>query len=210
MCMSVSDGENPVHWDGNVANMTQELAPVLREIEQQRQVFLAKKRSATHKTMIALAICAVVTLIGFVIAQQPVVLLFGAVISVIVSFATWHFCGGGVTNDYLTLYKREVFTRITQHLAPGMSYQPDRGVSEALFQQSELCSSRIDRYHAEDYFVGMVGKTKVIFSEVHAERRDSSRDHAFQRRVPLRRESDPGGGLRKSAAPPAARGQPAC
>ena len=179
--MSVSDAENPVHWDGDAANMAKALTPVMQEIEQQRQIFLAKKRSATNKTMIAVGVGAVLTIISFFITQEPAVLLFGAAGSVIVAVATWYLSGGGITKIYLDLYKREVFTRITQHLAPGMSYHPESGVSEATFEQSGLCSSRIDRYHAEDYFEGMVGKTKVIFSEVHAERRDTSTDSKGRR-----------------------------
>ncbi len=174
--MSDSDLENPVHWDGDAANMTQALDPVMRAIEQQRLQFLEKKRRATHMTLIAVAIGALATIIGLLSTQQPGVLIFGVIATGIIAIATWYSTGGGIAKTYLALYKQEVFTRITQHIAPGMSYHPDRGISEELFTQSGLCSSRIDRYHAEDYFEGMVGKTKVIFSEVHAERRDSSTD----------------------------------
>ena len=174
--MSVSDGENSVRWDGDVANMTQALMPIMHEIEQQRQIFLAKKRHATNMTLISVGTCASATIIVLFCTQQSGVFFFGLLVTLIIALATWYSFGGGITKTYLRLYKQEVFTRITQHHAPGMAYHPYNGVSEALFKQSGLCSSRIDRYHAEDYFEGMVGKTKVIFSEVHAERRDSSTD----------------------------------
>ena len=98
--MSVSDAENPVHWDGDAANMAKALTPVMQEIEQQRQIFLAKKRSATNKTMIAVGVGAVLTIISFFITQEPAVLLFGAAGSVIVAVATWYLSGGGITKTY--------------------------------------------------------------------------------------------------------------
>jgi hypothetical protein len=70
---------------------------------------------------------------------------------------------------YQDLFKRQFVARVVQAVEPSIAYEPSQGIPEPLFNHSGLFGTSPDRYSGEDLFHGMVGKTKVMFSEVHAE-----------------------------------------
>jgi len=63
-----------------------------------------------------------------------------------------------------------------------MTYVPGSGISEGMFVAADLFS-RPDRYHSEDLFQGMIGKTSIMFSEVHAEEKHTSTDSKGRRKT---------------------------
>ena len=75
----------------------------------------------------------------------------------------------GHASVYQAGYKSKVISGVTRLIQPGMTYQPDRGISEHSFQKMGLYSGDIDRYHSEDLFAGRIGKTSLMFAEAHAE-----------------------------------------
>jgi hypothetical protein len=74
------------------------------------------------------------------------------------------------------MFKSQFVSGVVKAIEPGMNYHPHQGISQALFIDSGLFSSRPDRYSCEDLFDGKIGATDVMFSEVHAEDRRTRRD----------------------------------
>jgi hypothetical protein len=83
---------------------------------------------------------------------------------------------GGSTKAYRAIFKQEVFAQAAQEILPGIRYLPENMVPESQFVAGGLFKSRIDRYRGEDYFVGRVGATDLLFSELHVERKETSTD----------------------------------
>ena len=67
-------------------------------------------------------------------------------------------------------YKTQVIDAIVKSFfgASGV-YEPNNGHSEAEFMDTDLFNRSPDRYRAEDLIKGMVDKTLICFSEIHAE-----------------------------------------
>lgn len=158
-----------------VMSVIEKLAPLLGSLEDQRQDAL-KKRS---KGMSFVCLAAVVWLgVAFAVAQK--VGMFGLIVALIgfgVTFAILHSLFiGKHRKKYEEDYKQRVLTEVTRAIQSGIHYKPHEGISKQLFKSVGLVESRIDRYSSEDLFLGDVGDTEVYFSEVKAERKDTSRD----------------------------------
>lgn len=96
----------------------------------------------------------------------------GSLIAVIV----FSIIGGGAKKRYRALYKAEMFSEAVRIAVPGMSYSPASMVPLDSFKRGGLFKSRIDRYSGEDCFSGKVGATELIFSELHAQRKETTTD----------------------------------
>jgi len=110
------------------------------------------------------------------VATQSTVAMMPAIVFFVIAGLYLIIRLGGIQSEYKSLYKNEVFKRVTSWISPGVNYEPSRFVSQNLFEQSGLFSSRIDRYHGEDFFSGQVGQTNLLWSELHVERKETSRD----------------------------------
>ncbi len=73
-------------------------------------------------------------------------------------------------------FKQKVLPVIIKSINPGLKYNPHDCISKSAFKASKIFQRRVDRYKGEDYFIGMVDKTHVEFSELHAEERHKSTD----------------------------------
>ena len=106
---------------------------------------------------------------GFgLLAGLPVILIGGAIVH--------HIYFGKGAALYRAMYKEKFLARLVKAVEPGVDYVPGQGISEEVFTQSELFGSRPDRYSSEDLIHGMVGDTRVMFSEVHAEEKHTTTD----------------------------------
>ena len=165
-----------------VTSVIDSLAPLLGELEDQRQGAL-KSRA---KGMGFVGLAAVVWLV-IAIAVARNAGMFGIILALIgfgVTFAILYSVFiGRQRKKYEGEYKLRVLTEVTKAIQPGMRYSPHQGISESLFKSANLVRSRIDRYHSEDLFYGGVGETEVHFSEVKAERKDTSTDANGHRRT---------------------------
>ncbi|NNC90688.1 MAG: DUF3137 domain-containing protein [Akkermansiaceae bacterium] len=83
---------------------------------------------------------------------------------------------GGRRSAYEGEFKQRVVRGMTRLLEPEMDYHPHEGLSLEWFRAADLYSGDIDRYACEDLFQGRIGKTDLIFSEVHAEDRRTRTD----------------------------------
>ncbi|MGJ8673200.1 DUF3137 domain-containing protein [Rubritalea sp.] len=160
-----------------VIAVIEQQAGLLGELEDQRQVALKKQKKGNGFVGVAALVW---LLIGVMIMSSSDIGLMGLIIAVVgfvISFCVLNAVFiGKHRKEYLQAYKERVLTEVTKAIQPGMQYRPHEGISEALFKSPGLIKSRIDRYHSEDLFSGRVGETELYFSEVKAERKDTSTD----------------------------------
>jgi len=81
----------------------------------------------------------------------------------------WIFAIQPARRAFVYEFKRKIIRSIVKFIDEGLEYNPSRHVSRARFMQSKLFLRTPDRYRGEDYVSGHIGKTKVEFSEIHAE-----------------------------------------
>ncbi len=161
-------------WD--VDRALEAVAGEARELEALRQQVLAERAAGKQKLLfvfggallVGLVFLAAVGNLFALLAALPVALIWGAIVHHL------YFAKGAAR--YQAMFKRRFVSAVVRAIEPGMNYEPDRGISEELFSQSGLFSSRPDRYSCEDLFHGRIGETEVMFSEVHAEDRRTRRN----------------------------------
>ncbi len=147
-----------------------------RELEAVRQQVLAERAVGKQKLLFVFGGALVVAL-GFLAGSgSPLGLLAGLPVALIGGGIVHHVYFAKGAARYQAMFKRQFVSRPVKAIEPGMNYEPDQGISEQLFSQSGLFSSRPDRYSCEDLFHGRIGETEVMFSEVHAEDRRTRRD----------------------------------
>ena len=151
-----------------------ELTPALLPLEEQRKA-LVKKISI---------ICGVLGAAGLLTGillwnntGSPMMLLFPAVGAAVLGalLAKW------MSSGYVFAFKTMVVEPIIQYISPGLTYQPKNGISKARFISSGIFRHRIDRFRHEDLVQGAAGKTRIQFSELHAEYKTESRDSKGRR-----------------------------
>lgn len=178
--MSASDpaGEagDQVLWNPDFDVLDQNLATVYAALDQLQHAHRIKRNSALLHSLFGLLAGALLALFAFVMEQSSEISLVVFAVFVIAIVIYLSIRLGGFASSFRNLYKNEVFCRVTAAIAPGMTYQPHHCITQSLFEECGLHSSRIDRYSGEDYFSGHVGRTGVIFSELHVERKETSRD----------------------------------
>ena len=81
-----------------------------------------------------------------------------------------------LTRKYIADFKGKVVERIIRFVDENLQYRRDGCVSEAEFKTSKIFRRRIDRYRGDDLVWGRIGKTDVMFSEIHAEYKTESTD----------------------------------
>ncbi len=138
------------------------LKPVLERLEAQRK--------SAFKRLLIYVLCAIPATLILMVA----ILYFNG------SFQTMCLAPVGaigiffVLRHYLTKelrahFKREIIGGIVKFLDPKLVYSPDACVPQSVFAANGLFLDHIDRYSGEDLVSGMMGATKLQFSEVHAE-----------------------------------------
>jgi hypothetical protein len=165
-----------VQWQPDFAAIDQELAPVYAALDQLRQSHRRKRQSILmHCFAIALGFFAL-GLGAMAMEDVPGVLFISGMAGIIIAIIYAAIRLGNFSATYRGIFKNEVFRRVTQSIAPSMVYEPHRCVDQSFFRECGLFQSRIDRYRGEDYFAGSVDQTGLLFSELHAEREETSRD----------------------------------
>jgi len=91
------------------------------------------------------------------------------IIPIVAAFAISGFLLRFLRAGYVRDFKNEVVGPIVKYISSDLAYLPESGISESRFQLSGIFEHRIDRYHCEDLIQGSAGKTRIEFSELHAE-----------------------------------------
>jgi hypothetical protein len=148
---------------------TTSLSGDLRQLE-------VKRRQVVQNSMIAAGVVLVLGLIaaGIIMAQgaPPVVLIFVLIGCVVIGVIAFGIIGRG----YKAEFKQRIISRLIGFLEPALTYQPNGLIDRQTFQASSLFNQHIDRYRGEDRVQGMVGKTQIDFSELHAEYKTTTTD----------------------------------
>lgn len=155
------------------------LKPALEKVE----VFRVSAFEKRAKKMRLLGLMLLGVLIVLVFAKFHLVFCVIAAVIVVIGGGIFMRYINAASNDYKTLYKELVTTQITSFLQPEVRYSPLHGIFKKEFESIEHYKSRIDRYWSEDLFEGKIGKTSIKFSEVHAERKETTVDSKGRRRT---------------------------
>lgn len=154
-----------------------DLFPTLEGFEKERIAANAYGRQVGTKLLIATGVALLVGLIALAGAGLPPIAgVIGLVIWGVIAGIIYQCTAGKRKALYLSRFKGQVIQEIANRLHPGMQYAPGQGISEATFDGSGIFSRSSDRYQSEDGFRGIIGKTDVFFSEVHAEYKSTTRD----------------------------------
>lgn len=71
-------------------------------------------------------------------------------------------------------FKSEVIGKVVKFVDPSLEYHPSSGISRSEYEQSRIFLTSGDRYMSEDLVSGTLEKTKVRFSEVHTQKKDTT------------------------------------
>ena len=77
--------------------------------------------------------------------------------------------GSQLLGEYRHQFKNDVIGSAMKTIDPSLEIDYRMGLSEGNFISSNLFSTEPDRYSSEDQILGVAGKTRFGFSEVHAE-----------------------------------------
>lgn len=148
---------------------TNDLSADLKLMEAERQKVL-------QNAMIAIGVVVLLGLIvtGVLVSQgaPPLIFIFVLIGCLIIGGIAFAFIGKGYKREF----KQRIIPKIVKFVEPGLSYHPQDKIDEHTFKGSKLFTEGIDRYTGEDLVRGRVDKTDIVFSEVHAEYKTTSRD----------------------------------
>lgn len=101
----------------------------------------------------------------------------GAIVGGIVLITGIVFYNKGNTkfNEYRHYFKQGAVRFALKSIDESLDLEYQSGLSESEFIYSQLFSTKPDRYNSEDQIYGISGKTKLSFSEVHAEYKTETR-----------------------------------
>ena len=155
----------------------QHLRPLAARLEEARQSAITSRNKAR---LVSLCIGAVAWLAALLVFSSGEYAAAGGLIAgalgTLLAVMIYQLTGARAKDAYLQRFKCEFLAEAVSVAVPGMSYSPGSMVPESAFRQGGLFSSRIDRYHGEDAFRGTAGATELLFSELHVERKETSRD----------------------------------
>lgn len=160
-----------------VQSIVAELQPLLSTFEERRQFAVAERAKGMNACWCAGGGALLLFLLIASLSQNPVI---GLIVSGLAFLLAWFYINAtyfaGRRAAYVSDYKQQVLSKLTQTVQPQMEYRPHQGISKEMFKSAGIHRSRIDRYKSEDLFCGKVGDTELWFSEVKAERKETSRD----------------------------------
>lgn len=73
------------------------------------------------------------------------------------------------TRNYKCDFKLKIINPLVKFINPALNYEPQACVPMDVFKASGLFRQRVDRYRGDDFVFGVMDKTEIAFSELHAE-----------------------------------------
>jgi hypothetical protein len=137
----------------------QKLAPELKVLEDDRKKCL-------NKIIIVTVIIAppIILAVIALIQALPRLALFTAFIGMMIWFGFYVF----ITKDYVSNFKTVIIEKIIKFIDPDLVYSKFNKVSQSLFKMSNIFLQGVEEYKGDDHVSGVLGKTKVEFSELRA------------------------------------------
>lgn len=75
---------------------------------------------------------------------------------------------------YTNVYKEKIITPLIKSIDETLKYKYSDGIDIETFESSKIFTKGIDEYNSEDLIRGIIGKTQLSFSEVHAQYKSRS------------------------------------
>jgi hypothetical protein len=135
---------------------------VLEELEARR-----RKAIATFWKIVGVLVAAAIAAVAIfpVFRAAPIFIIFVAIIALAVAVISWASLTGDLTGEF----KRRVVAEVVRFVDPSLVYSPESHVSRSQFRGSGIFQQGIDRFRGEDHVGGVIGRTRIEFSELHAE-----------------------------------------
>jgi hypothetical protein len=152
-----------------------ELKPVLTALEAERAKAVRILFGVAAGT-VALVLLSYVLIPGLANSNAIAV---PALLAIAVCGLAWYGLNSGIRDKF----KRGVMAKVVAFCDPGLAYSPRSHVPRADFTASRIFLHGIDRYRGEDRVRGMIGKTEVDFSEIHAQYKTESHSRRGGRRT---------------------------
>ncbi len=160
-----------------------EIQPTLEKIEIDRLDY--HKRKQRWMLAVALPVVVVAGLIGLFLFPIGLIAVGVGLLAVIISYCLMVSSYG---KAYISTYKSTVIERLVNFYDDSLHFDQYRGIDRASFENTELFTTRIDRYKTEDLISGSYGGTKLALAEVHAEKEETDTDsdgHTTTRHVDI-------------------------
>jgi len=135
----------------------QELVPELNVLEGIRKKCLNKILLVTAVVVPPTAIAILV-----LVRMSPNLGIFAAFVGGLVWFGLYVL----ITKDYVSHFKTGVIEKIIKFIDPNLAYSKFNKVRQETFQKSGIFRQGIEEYKGDDHVTGLLGKTKVEFSEL--------------------------------------------
>lgn len=151
-----------------------QLKPQLFEFEKQRQG-IVKKFVPVLLGGIVLTLFVLVVLFQIEDDNYWAMASIAAVIVIGAGVAFYYYL---LVEPYQKSFKKQVVSRIVTFIDDHLTYYPEKQISLSEFRGSQLDKywQPVDRWNGEDYVEGVLDKTAVKFSEVHAEYKTTTTD----------------------------------
>lgn len=141
----------------------QDLAPALRELEKEREAVASRlKIVAVVLILVACGILFWIYSAGMLTADVTAGVAFGGVALYTVAYKI-------LTRNYVHRFKDKIIHRLIGFIGGGLSYTKEAHVQKATFLESQIFARLPDRFSGNDYVSGTIGKTRLEFSDLHAE-----------------------------------------
>jgi len=160
--------------NGFDAYYAREIRPVLRKLERTRKRILLKLFTVVVIVGVLLSVTALILVLNRI---PPAFAAIGLVPGLIIFFVANHY----FTKRYKAQFKLHVIGKVVGFFDPSLTYEATGAVSSGHFVNSQMFNRRPDRYSGEDRVHGVMGKTRINFSEVHAEYKQVTYDSKGRR-----------------------------
>ncbi|WP_448561571.1 DUF3137 domain-containing protein [Trichothermofontia sp.] len=141
-----------------------ELKDILSKLENQRLAI--RKKGLTTAGWI----------VGAVLLSLPFASLWLLIVLIPGGVAVWFGLLEEPIKQYRANFKQQVIQRLVRLYDKNLSYNPTGGISQKEFCNSLIYQHNVDRYTTEDLIYGLLDKTAVRFSEIHAEYKTTRTD----------------------------------
>jgi len=152
------------------------LRPSLEKFEERRKG-ICRKLFLTGGVVLVVGGAVVAFLVSSGATQGYMIAV--AVIGAVIIGLTWWLSTRGFVSDF----KHQIVNDVVKFCDPSLTYSPAGHISQQQFRTSDIFKHSIDRFNGEDLVSGEIGKTRIRFSELHAEYKTTSTDSKGRRQT---------------------------
>lgn len=155
-----------------LSHILEDVSPQLQLLEKDRLFYLKQHRRYTM--VVAVPLLAI--LIGGFLLKAIFITAGVAFGWLVISGILYYLNAGKLGGAYRDKFKTSVLPRLIEAVDPNLQYDAKRGISSSSFVDTELYTTRPDRYRTEDLIYGTYGNTKLQLAEIRAQEERSRQD----------------------------------